>query len=62
MGNILEFDFETGGCMKFELLEGGELSIQLQAKHPSQAFKTTSSTVILESDKVEEIRKFLEKK
>jgi hypothetical protein len=59
MGKVLEFEFEGGGRLRLELLEGGELLIRLQATHPGDGWRTTSATAAVDAGKVEEIRKWL---
>lgn len=56
MNNTLEFNFENEGRLRLELLEEGELLIHLQAKHPGEGWKITSTNVIIDREKVEAIK------
>jgi len=60
MENTLEFEFEGGGQLFLELLEGGELHIRLQAMHPSGS-KITSTNVVIDQGKVQAIKNWLTK-
>ncbi len=51
MDKVLEFEFEGGGRLRLELLGGDELSIRLQAVHPGEGWKVTTSTVVVDSEK-----------
>jgi hypothetical protein len=59
MEKTLEFEFEGGGRLCLELLEDGELQIRLQAQHPGQGWKVTSTTVAIDRVKVETLRVWL---
>ena len=59
MDKTLEFDFEGGGRLRLEMLDDGELQVCLQAKHPGEGWKTTSTTVVVDSGKVEQIKTWL---
>jgi hypothetical protein len=59
MEKILEFEFENGGRLRFEIFEDGELLVHLQAKHPGEGWKVTSTTVAIDSEKVEVLKVWL---
>ncbi len=59
MDKALEFEFEGGGRLRLEMLGEGELLLRLQAKHPGEGWKTTSTTVVVDSEKVGMIRAWL---
>lgn len=59
MEKSLEFEFEGGGHLRLERLADGGLLVRLQATHPGDGWKVTSTTVTMDSGKVEEIRKWL---
>lgn len=59
MDKTLEFEFEGGGRLRLEMLEDGELMVRLQAMHPGAGWKVTSTTVVVDSEKVEMIKAWL---
>jgi hypothetical protein len=59
MDRMLEFDFEGGGRLRLELLEDGELQVCLQARHPGEGWKTTSTSVVVDGEKVQMIKAWL---
>jgi hypothetical protein len=61
MERTLEFEFEGGGRLCFELLQDGGLLVRLQATHPGEGLKVTSTSVIVDPGKVEAIKAWLAK-
>lgn len=59
MGKVLEFEFDGGGMLRFELLVDGRLIIRLQAAHPGEGLKITSTSVAVDPGKVEVIQAWL---
>ena len=59
MEKTLEFEFEGGGRLRLELLEEGELLVHLQARHPGEGWKVTSTTVVIDTEKVEALKTWL---
>jgi len=57
MGKELEFEFECGGRLRFELLEDGELRVLLQAR---EGWRVTSTSVAIDSEKTEALRIWLQ--
>ena len=59
MEKILEFEFEGGGALRLELLGDGRLLVRLQATHPGEGLKVTSTSVAVDPGKVETIKAWL---
>jgi hypothetical protein len=59
MEKILEFEFEEGGQLSLELLKDGELQVRLQAMHPGEGWKVTSTTVVIDAKKVKMLKTWL---
>ena len=59
MEKILEFEFEGGGSLRLEFLGDGRLLVRLQATHPGEGLKVTSTSVAVDPGKVEVIRAWL---
>jgi hypothetical protein len=59
MEKFIEFDFNDGGKLRLEVLEDGGLSIRIQAVHPGDGWKVTSSTVNIDKDKKQQIKKWM---
>jgi hypothetical protein len=59
MGKTLEFDFGEEGLLRLELLAEGELRIHLQARHPGDGWKVTSTAVAVDAAKTAAIREWL---
>ena len=60
MEKVLEFEFEDGSRMRLERIDGGELQISLQARHPGEGWKITSTTVIIDQEKVKTFKAWFE--
>lgn len=58
MEKSLAFEFEGGGRLYLERLASGELLVRLQATHPGDGWKVTSTSVTMDSEKVEQIRRW----
>lgn len=56
---VKEFRFEDGGVLQLQLLDTGELSIHLQARHLGEGFKVTSAGVTLDAEKAHEVSGWL---
>ena len=58
----LEFAFDDGGKLYFEYQSDGSLLIRIQASHPGDGWKITSSTAILDKEQAIQVKNLLEGK
>jgi hypothetical protein len=59
MEKTIEFEFEGVGRLCLELLKDGDLQIRLQAQHPGEGWRVTSTTVAIDQTKVEALKIWL---